>query len=125
MIFHERIRLIGQLACLSSLKMKGIFMTKASPIFSLLAIASLFLTPLAVHAVPKTYQVTGPVLELTDTTIVVQKGTERWEIARDASTKVKGELAVGKKVTIEYRMAATSVEVKADKAEKLNDVGLQ
>ena len=54
-------------------------------------------------------------LELTDTTVVVQKGEERWEIARDASTKVDGNLKVGAKVTIQYRMTAASVEVKAEK----------
>jgi hypothetical protein len=64
-------------------------------------------------AAPKTYQVTGPVLEVTSDMIVVQKGQDRWEIARDASTKVTGDLKVGAKVTIEYRMTATSVEVKA------------
>jgi len=61
----------------------------------------------------KTYQVTGPVLEVSDTMIAVQKGKDRWEIQRDASTKVSGDLKVGAKVTIEYRMTATSVEVKA------------
>jgi hypothetical protein len=55
-------------------------------------------------APPKTYQVTGPVLEVTADTIVVQKGKDRWEIARDAGTKVTGDLKVGSKVTIEYRM---------------------
>jgi hypothetical protein len=45
--------------------------------------------------------------------IAVQKGKDRWEIARDASTSVKGgDPKVGDKVTIEYRMSATSVEVK-------------
>lgn len=63
----------------------------------------------------KTYQVTGTVLEVTDQTIVVQKGEEKWELARDASTKVAGKLVVGQKVTIEYRMMATDVEVKAAK----------
>jgi cytochrome c1 len=58
------------------------------------------------------YQVTGPVLELTDTKIVVQKGKEKWEIARTPDTKVTGELKVGAKVTIEYTMSAKSVEVK-------------
>ena len=67
-------------------------------------------------AATKTYQVTGPVLEVSDTMIAVQKGKDRWEIARDASTKVTGDLKVGSKVTIEYRMTATSVEVKAEKA---------
>lgn len=67
-------------------------------------------------AAPKTYQVTGPVLELTADMIVVQKGKDRWEIARDATTKVTGDLKVGSKVTITYRMTATAVEVKPDKA---------
>ncbi|MEP6994665.1 MAG: hypothetical protein ABI968_09105 [Acidobacteriota bacterium] len=58
------------------------------------------------------YQVTGPVLEVTDTMIAVQKGKDRWEVARDAGTKVTGDLKVGSKVTIKYRMTATSVEVK-------------
>lgn len=60
----------------------------------------------------KTYQVTGPVLAVTDAAIVVQKGSEQWEIGRDASTQVSGELKVGTKVTIEYRMTATTVTVK-------------
>ena len=64
----------------------------------------------------KTYQVTGPVLEVSSDMIVVQKGKDRWEIARDSSTKVTGDLKVGAKVTIEYRMTATSVEVKGEKA---------
>ncbi len=81
------------------------------------AIALAALPVLSLAAV-KTYQVTGPVLEVNDTMIVVQKGQDRWEIARDASTKVTGELKVGAKVTIEYRMAATSVEVKAATAPK-------
>ena len=63
----------------------------------------------------KTYQVTGPVLQLTDTKIVVEKGKEQWEIARTANTKVTGDLKVGSKVTIEYTMTATDVTVKADK----------
>ena len=63
-------------------------------------------------AAGKTYQVTGPVLEARPDAVVVQKGTEKWEIARDASTKVSGDLKVGAKVTIEYRMTAASIEVK-------------
>jgi hypothetical protein len=66
----------------------------------------------------KTYQVTGPVLELTEKTIVVEKGTERWEVARDDKTRVDGELKVGSKVTIHYRMIAVSVESKTGKAEE-------
>ena len=62
----------------------------------------------------KTYQVTGPVLEVRDDAVVVQKGKEKWEIARNADTKVKGDLKVGAKVTIEYRMTAATVETKDD-----------
>ena len=69
-------------------------------------------------ATPKTYQVTGPVLELTADMITVQKGSDRWEIARDASTKVTGDLKVGAKVTIEYRMTAATIEVKPAAAAK-------
>lgn len=79
---------------------------------------SLFLTSsAALAAATKTYQVTGPVLEVNDDVIVVQKGKEKWEITRTKETKVTGELKVGAKVTIEYRMTATSVDVKGgDKA---------
>jgi len=61
----------------------------------------------------KTYQVTGPILELTDKAIIVQKGDERWEVARDEKTHIDGELKVGNKVTIHYRMIAVSVETKS------------
>jgi len=71
-----------------------------------------------VFAAPgKTYQVTGPVLEVTDTKIVVEKGKDKWEIARTADTKIEGELKVGAKVTIEYTMTATTVTVKTEKKE--------
>jgi hypothetical protein len=63
-------------------------------------------------AATKTYQVTGPVLEVRPDAVVVQKGTEKWEIARDASTKVSGDLKVGAKVTVSYRMTAADIEVK-------------
>ena len=66
----------------------------------------------------KAYQVTGPVVEVTETSITVKKGEDNWQIARDAGTKISGDLKVGAKVTVQYRMIATDVEVKADKAEK-------
>lgn len=44
--------------------------------------------------------------------LVVQKGNEKWEIARDKDTKVIGDLKVGSKVTIQYQMTATEIEVK-------------
>lgn len=66
----------------------------------------------------RTYQVTGPVIEVTDASVTVKKGEDNWQIARDAGTKISGDLKVGAKVTVHYRMVATDVEVKADKAEK-------
>jgi hypothetical protein len=80
---------------------------------SLALVAAALLLPAAASAAPRAYQVTGPVLELTESLIVVQKNDERWEIARTPETKVTGELKVGSKVTIEYTMSAKSVEVKA------------
>ena len=63
-----------------------------------------------------TYQVTGPVLEVRPDMVAVQKGKERWEIGRDSSTQVNGDLKVGTKVTIQYRMTAASIEVKPAKS---------
>ena len=85
------------------------------------ALAAFLLVLLGVPAQaaqPKTYQVTGPVLELTSDMIVVKKGNDRWEIARDASTKVTGDLKVGATVTIQYRMTAASIDVKGTPAKK-------
>jgi hypothetical protein len=77
----------------------------------------------AASAAGKTYQVTGPVEEVTDTTIVVTQASgknkgEKFEIARTPDTKVTGTLAKGAKATVEYTMTAKSVEVKADTAAK-------
>jgi len=63
-------------------------------------------------AAGKTYQVTGPIVEVRPDAIVVKKGSENWELARNASTKVTGDLKVGEKVTIQYTMTATDIEVK-------------
>lgn len=80
-----------------------------------LVIAAVVLLGVAFAAAPKTYQVTGPVLSVSSDLIVVQKGNDKWEIGRDATTKVTGDLKVGAKVTIQYRMVATSVDVKPAK----------
>jgi hypothetical protein len=76
-------------------------------VFALLLTASA-----ALAAGPKDYQVTGPVLDLTDDVIVVQKDKEKWEIGRNKDTKVTGELKKGSRVTVHYKMIATSVESK-------------
>jgi len=94
---------------------------------SMLASVSALIFAAALAAAPafaadKTYQATGPVLEVSDTSITIQKGKEKWQIARTKDTKVTGDLKVGTKVTIMYTMTATSVEAKGDaKADKAAD----
>lgn len=68
----------------------------------------------ALAAGTKTYQVTGPVLEVKEDVVVVQKGKEKWEIAKDKDTKVTGDLKVGSKATVSYTMKAVTVEAKGD-----------
>ena len=60
----------------------------------------------------KSYQVTGPVLEVTASSITVQKGDEKWQIARTKDTKMTGTPKVGSTVTIHYTMTAKDIEVK-------------
>ncbi len=80
-------------------------------ILAVIVIIGLFSTVAFAGAV-KTYQVTGPVLEANKDMVAVQKGKDRWEIALDPGTKVTGDLKVGSKVTVEYRMTAAKVDVK-------------
>jgi len=60
----------------------------------------------------KTYQFTGKVIDVTDSTIVVDKNGEKFEMAKDANTKVKGDLKKGAKVTVKYESKAVDIEVK-------------
>lgn len=87
-----------------------------------LVIASMFLT-VSLAAATDTYQVTGPVLEVKDNMITVQKDKEKWQIAIDKDTKKTGDIKVGSKVTIKYQMKASSIELKdAAKKEEKKDV---
>jgi hypothetical protein len=90
--------------------------TKRHLLLAAMCAAMLFTATSSRAAEAKTYQVTGPILELTATTITVQKGDEKWQVARDKSTKVTGELKVGAKVTIYYQMVASEIEVKEGKS---------
>ena len=83
-----------------------------------LALAGWMLSGSARAQSPDKYQVTGEVVEVTDSMIVVMKGKERFEMARDPATKVAGDLKVGTKITAKYKITATSVEVKAEKKSK-------
>lgn len=93
-------------------------------LFSLVAAGSLALSGAGFAASPTSYQVTGPIVEVTDSMITVMKGKEKFEVARDSSTKVTGDLKVGEKVTIMYTMTAKEIEAKpakTDKASKKDD----
>ena len=61
---------------------------------------------------PNKYQVTGQVVEVTDTSVIIQKGDEKWELARKKSLKGAASLKVGEKVTIYYHMVADEVIAK-------------
>ncbi len=86
------------------------------PILLALATAFTFAAAAFAEDAANKYQVTGPIVELTDAKIVVMKGNDKWELARNADTKVTGELKVGAKVTIQYSMTAQTIEAKGDKA---------
>src|SRR5258708_35769561 len=69
----------------------------------------------------KDYQVTGPVVDVKDDAIIVKKGPENWEIARDKDTKTTGEIKKGDKVMIKYKMTAISIEAPKAKTDAKTD----
>jgi hypothetical protein len=63
-------------------------------------------------AAPKQYQFTGTVKSVEGDTFTVEKtATEIWSFSTDTSTK--GKPKVGERVTVHYRMLATTIESKA------------
>ena len=81
-------------------------------IFTAVVLCSL-IAPTSLFAKAKAYQVTGPIIKLTDTLIVVQnKDKETFEIDRDSDTKIDGDIKVGSKVTVYYTMSAQKIEKK-------------
>jgi hypothetical protein len=77
----------------------------------LMVVAVAFVASVA-FAGGKTYQFTGKVLEIKDNVIVVEKGKEKFEMTKDANTKIKGDVKVGAKVTVQYESRAVEIEVK-------------
>lgn len=60
----------------------------------------------------KSYQVTGPVMDIQGEVYTIQKGTELWQINVPKGTKGFENVKKGDKVTIYYTMTATSAEAK-------------
>jgi hypothetical protein len=73
----------------------------------------LFLVALTISTLTfaKSYQVTGPVLDVTPSTITVDKKGEKFEIERTAAMGT--DVKKGDKVTVQYSMSATNIEVKS------------
>ena len=68
----------------------------------------------AFAAAGKTYQITGTIVAATGTTLVLEKGSEKYEFAIDPATiKGSAELKVGSTVTVTYVMSATKIEATA------------
>lgn len=89
------------------------------------AIVLALVVPSIAYAVDA-YQVTGTVTDFDkDKSITVLKGKEKFEIAIDRETKIEGEVKKDHKVTVHYKMTATSVEGKdegkKDKKESKKD----
>ena len=79
--------------------------------FAAVVVYAVLVLALVYAAGPKSYQVTGPVLDIKGDVITVQKDTDKWELLKSADTTVTGTLAVGAKVKIEYKMIATKITV--------------
>lgn len=88
--------------------MAGSFKSTVS--FRLASLALILCMAMPALAASKKYQVTGKVVEVSSKVIIIQKGDEKWEIERNADTKIDGELKVGAKVTVHYHMTADTVD---------------
>jgi hypothetical protein len=76
-----------------------------------LALAASAASAFALELKVDDFQVTGNVTAVDADSITVMKGKERFQIARDKDTK-GGDVKVGDKVTVHYKMYAVSVESK-------------
>jgi hypothetical protein len=67
----------------------------------------------------KTYEITGTVVAATGTTLVVEKGAEKYEFSIDPATiKGSAELKAGSAITVTYVMSATKIEQAAASSTK-------
>lgn len=64
----------------------------------------------------KSYQVTGPITDISADTLTITKGSEAFQINLPKGTKGAEGLKKGDKVTVFYAMTATSVESKTTPA---------
>lgn len=62
----------------------------------------------------KTRKISGRVVRVDPTVLVVTVGAEQWELAVAPGTKIPSDLQVGSTVVVEYAMAAKAVTVRAE-----------
>jgi len=86
--------------------------------FTSAILAGLLISASTMAAAPKTYQVTGPIVEVKEDTIIIDKKGELWEVSKDAASTVNGDLKKGAKATIKYKMVATEVTVTPEETAK-------
>jgi len=60
----------------------------------------------------KYYRVTGPVLEINPTYIVIQRGEAKLQVVCDKATL--GDIKAGDYVMIQYQMVAKTVDIKTE-----------
>lgn len=60
-------------------------------------------------------RITGQVVDVREDAIVVQKGKEKWEIARHPAATIKGDIKRGARVTVDFRAIAANIQVRDEK----------
>jgi hypothetical protein len=78
--------------------------------FRTAAASALLLVASASIAAPERYQMTGPITEITDEKIVIEKDGVSREFKRAPETKVEGYMKVGEKITVRYELVAVTVD---------------
>jgi|WetSurMetagenome_2_1015567.scaffolds.fasta_scaffold21288_3 hypothetical protein len=81
----------------------------------ILACMLIFMATIAGAAGSKTYMIDGTVTDIKGDVFTIQKDTAKYEMTRDTGAKVNGDMKVGSKVTVIYKMTATTIVVKEGK----------
>jgi hypothetical protein len=79
-----------------------------------LVFAFMIIAVTASAAGSKTYMLSGTVTDVKGDVFTVQKDNAKYEMTRDAAAKVNGEIKVGSKVSVAYKMTATTIVVTAE-----------
>ncbi len=79
---------------------------------ALLALGLFFAFQPATQAAPETFEISGIVTDVRDKAFTIRtRGGERTNIRYTDSTKVRGKLRKGKRVTVQYMIQAREVQV--------------